>query len=54
MNLNIYSITGALVGKEKLTEGFNTISVSNLNSGLYILRLTDQSGKTYSAKLQVK
>lgn len=54
MNLNIYSITGALVGKEKLNEGFNTISVSNLNSGLYILRLTDQSGKTYSAKLQVK
>lgn len=54
MSLEIYSVTGALVGKEKLTEGFNTISVSNLNSGLYMLRLTDLSGKTFRAKLQVK
>lgn len=54
MSLEIYSVTGALVGKEKLTEGFNTISVSNLNTGLYILRLTDLSGKTFRAKLQVK
>jgi hypothetical protein len=54
MSLEIYSVTGALVGKEKLTEGFNTISVANLNSGLYMLRLTDLSGKTYRAKLQVK
>ncbi len=54
MSLEIYSVTGALVGKEKLSEGFNTISITNLNSGLYILRLTDLSGKTFRAKLQVK
>ena len=54
MSLEIFSVTGALVGKEKLSEGFNTISITNLNSGLYILRLTDLSGKTFRAKLQVK
>lgn len=54
MNMKIYSVTGALVSEEKLSEGFNTISVANLSSGLYIMRLTESSGKSYSAKLQVK
>ena len=55
MTMEIYSVTGALVGKETLSEGINTISVSNYSTGLYILKLRETStGKTYSSKLQVK
>lgn len=55
MSMEIYSVTGSLVGKGTLSEGINTISVSDLSSGLYILKLRETStGKTYSSKLQVK
>lgn len=55
MSMEIYSVTGSLVGKGTLSEGINTISVSDFSSGLYILKLRDTStGKTYSSKLQVK
>lgn len=55
MSMEIYSVTGSLVGKGTLSEGINTISVSDYSSGLYILKLRDTStGKTYSSKLQVK
>ena len=54
MDLNIYSITGALVAQEKLHEGNNTISISDLKSGIYILKFSDKSGNTRNAKLIVK
>ncbi len=55
MSMEIYSVTGSLVGKGTLSEGINTISVSDFSSGLYILKLRETStGKTYSSKLQVK
>ena len=55
MSMEIYSVTGSLVGKSTLTEGINTISVSDYSTGLYILKLQEIStGKTYSAKIQVK
>ena len=54
MNVEIYSVTGALLHSEKLANGENTISISSLTTGLYILRFTDNSGKQYNSKLQIK
>ncbi len=55
MTMQIYSITGALISSETLTQGINTVSISNLSSGLYMVKLSDiTTGKTYTAKLQVK
>lgn len=54
MNVEIYSMTGALLHSEKLSNGENTISVSSLTTGLYILRFTDNSGKQYNSKLQIQ
>lgn len=55
MSMEIYSVTGSLIGKGSLTEGNNIISVSDYSTGLYILKLQEIStGKTYSAKIQVK
>jgi hypothetical protein len=54
MNVEIYSMTGALLHSEKLSNGENTISVSSLTTGLYILRFTDNLGKQYNSKLQIQ
>lgn len=54
MDLNIYSITGSLVAQQKLHEGNNTISISDLQSGIYILKFSDKLGNTRNAKLIVK
>lgn len=55
MTLNIYSVNGALVYTENLQEGTNTISVSNLKSGLYIINLIDDnSGSSRNSKLIIK
>lgn len=54
MDVEIYSITGALLHSERLVNGENIISVSSLTTGLYILRFTDNSGKQYNSKLQIK
>ncbi|HNX20816.1 MAG TPA: T9SS type A sorting domain-containing protein [Bacteroidales bacterium] len=55
MSMEIYSVLGSLISKGNLTEGNNTISVSDYSTGLYILKLQEIStGKTYSAKIQVK
>lgn len=54
MDMSIYSISGALVAQEKLHEGSNVISTSDLQSGIYILKFTDNTGNTRNAKLIVK
>ena len=55
MTMEIYSVTGSLVGKANLVEGNNTIPVNHFSTGLYILKLQEIStGNTYSAKFQVK
>ncbi|MET3537958.1 FG-GAP-like repeat-containing protein [Chryseobacterium limigenitum] len=48
----VYEMTGRLVLQTKVER--NSISVKQLNSGVYMLVLTDKNGKTYSQKLTKK
>jgi len=47
--LNIYSITGNLV-KSELIDSDNSIDVSNLNTGVYLVKIETKQGKTYTSK----
>lgn len=43
--MNIYSLNGTLIHSQAMHEGTNTINVSNLLDGLYILKLPNESFK---------
>jgi len=47
--LNIYSITGKLVRTEMI-ESNNSIDVSKLESGMYLIRVETKEGKIYTSK----
>lgn len=48
----VYEITGRLVLQTKVER--NSMSIKQLNSGIYMLVLVDKNGKTYSQKLTKK
>jgi hypothetical protein len=52
-NLEIYNLKGQLVMSENLNQKINTIEVSNLNKGLYILNIQSEQGKS-SEKLIIQ
>ncbi|MCL2434945.1 MAG: chitobiase/beta-hexosaminidase C-terminal domain-containing protein [Lentimicrobiaceae bacterium] len=55
MRLEVYGLLGNLMTTENLSEGTNTISVSNYPAGVYLMKLTDVStGKSFMQKLVVR
>lgn len=50
---SIYDLQGKLLKTQYLQEGDHTISLSGIKSGLYLLNVTDDSGK-HTMKLQVE
>jgi len=55
MKLEIYSLLGNLIYFESLSEGSNTISVSNYPPGLYMIKLTDSNtNQSFIQKLIIK
>ena len=51
MNVQIFDILGKQILTSKVTN--NTLNVSKLNSGIYIVKITEE-GKTATRKLVVK
>ena len=55
MKLEVYSLLGNLIATESLSEGSNTISVSQYPAGMYLIKLIDSSsGQSYVQKLVVR
>jgi len=55
MKLEVYSLLGNLIHVESLSEGSNTISVSNYPAGVYMMKLTNSNtGQSFIQKLVVK
>lgn len=55
--VNIYSISGSLIENKKITitTGSSEIAIdSKLSTGMYIIKLTDVSGKNYTQKLIIQ
>lgn len=48
--LTIYDLNGKLIKTETLNLGANTVDVSNLNKGMYILNFKNEDGKSASLK----
>ena len=54
-NLKLYSITGQLLLKQKITKGLQQkININNLKSGLYIIKLEDKNGVVYTEKIMIE
>ena len=49
--LNLYNFTGVLVSNKKTNSNTETIDVSSLPSGVYLLRATDENKKTTTFKI---
>ena len=54
LNAEIYSILGKKVKSASLSAQNNQINVSNLTSQIYIVRLTDKSGKSITKKVVIE
>jgi len=46
----IYNLSGALIGESKMQAGINTINVSNLSFGIYIVNIKTADGQSYNKK----
>lgn len=51
---NLLSINGLLIKKGKLKIGKNIINISNLSTGLYLIKTTTTNGKTFANKVYKK
>lgn len=51
ISVEIYDLLGKLVYSQSLTNGTNSIDISNFNTGVYLLKVTDDNGKSESHKL---
>ncbi|MBN9294085.1 MAG: T9SS type A sorting domain-containing protein [Flavobacteriia bacterium] len=49
--LTIYQLDGTLMKKQALSSNINTISVNELNRGIYFFTLTDNAGTTVTQKI---
>ena len=47
----VYDIRGRIVATQKLVNGTNTISVSNLPSQVYLVQITNENGATQTTKI---
>jgi hypothetical protein len=55
MKLEIYSVIGNLIATENLSEGSNTVPISNYPAGIYLMKLIDVSnGQSFVQKLVVQ
>jgi hypothetical protein len=52
VQINVYKVLGKLVSSNKVTENKNTIDISNLSEGIYVLRITN--GDKFVTKKLVK
>lgn len=53
-NYVIYNVVGGIVAKGTLLNGQNSIDISSITSGIYIVRMTNGSKYTYSQKIIIK
>jgi hypothetical protein len=51
ISVEIYDLLGKLVYNQSLANGTNSIDISNFNTGVYLLKVTDDNGKSESHKL---
>lgn len=49
--VEIYDLLGKLVYNQQLVSGTNSIDISNINTGVYLLKATDANGNSESHKL---
>jgi len=52
--MTLYDITGKLVYNKKLEYGVQTVDVSNLSSGVFILKFTSEEGRVSTKKILKK
>lgn len=52
--LKLYSVNGQLILENNITEGNNTLNISNVESGIYMVEVSISNGKTITKKLIVK
>jgi len=52
--LNLYSVDGKLVKTSDLNESINTINVSGLSAGLYVIRAVDNTGFAHTNSLVIE
>ena len=53
-SVTIVDITGKTVQQQTVTSETNSISIADLQTGLYIVSIKDQNGLSISSKLSVK
>ena len=53
-SLEIYSVNGQLLINEAVAEGINSINVSNLMQGAYLLKFSDVNGNSVTKKFLIK
>ncbi|MCW1147106.1 LamG-like jellyroll fold domain-containing protein, partial [Flavobacterium lacisediminis] len=51
VSVEIYDLLGKLVYNQSLANGTNSIDISNINTGVYLLKVTDANGNSESHKL---
>ena len=49
--MTVFDITGKLVNQTKLAYGIQTVDVSNLSSGVYVLKFTSEEGRVSTKKI---
>lgn len=50
-SVEIYDLLGKLIYNQSLANGTNSIDISNVNTGVYLLRVTDANGNSETHKL---
>ncbi|MCR5313593.1 MAG: CotH kinase family protein [Bacteroidaceae bacterium] len=53
-NISVYSASGFVVLNKSVNSSFETISLSDLPVGIYVVKVTDSQGKTATHKLMLK
>lgn len=51
MSIEVYDIIGKLILSQKLSVGTNSFDISNFNSGVYLLKVTNDNGNIQTHKL---
>jgi hypothetical protein len=54
VNVQMYDMKGALIIEDKLLKGYQTVDVSNLSTGIYILKCSNNDGKKATIKIVKK
>jgi Secretion system C-terminal sorting domain/Putative carbohydrate metabolism domain len=52
--LNLFSVDGKLVKTSQLSEGINTLDAAGLSTGLYVIKIVDNTGLAHSNTLVIE